>query len=396
MKFNHEKKSMEHMRRFLILHFLMVVIFVVVCELLITIMLDWKLFPLLQWYFLKNVSGNSIPASQIAIVVCVYLVEYFLRLLGIFMTPNGKNTIDTGILWIEGYINSKIPALNDNLSVTQMGNAESAAFFGILLICFLTFLLPVMLGAIWYATIVAREVRKLEKQRDDAKKEIDRRRNLMLSDIAHDLRTPITTIAGYSKALADGVVTDERKKQEYLEAIQAKSARMNELIQLLFDYVKLDSDGFRLNRETFDVTELLRQNAALAYTDLEEAGMEMEIDIPEEPCLIYADKIQISRVITNLIHNARKHNSSGTRICLSLRIIEDRVYIAVADTGVEIEPKIAEHIFEPFFMGDESRSSKGGNGLGLSIAHKIIEMHGWKLELVQNTENYTKAFQITI
>ena len=172
MKFNHEKKSMEHMRRFLILHFLMVVIFVVVCELLITIMLDWKLFPLLQWYFLKNVSGNSIPASQIAIVICVYLVEYFLRLLGIFMMPNGKNAIDTGILWIEGYINSKIPALNDNLSVTQMGNAESAAFFGILLICFLTFLLPVMLGAIWYATIVAGEVRKLEKQRDDAKKRL--------------------------------------------------------------------------------------------------------------------------------------------------------------------------------------------------------------------------------
>lgn len=396
MKHNDEKRTMEKMRGFLIRNFITIVFIVLVAELLIMAVFSGRLFPVLQWYFLKNVSNISISGEQTVLVLVIYLVEYLLRLLGIFLSPNGKNTINTFILWVEGYVNSKIPALNGSQSITQMSNPESVIFGLILFGTLLLLLIPPVLGALWFAWLTTREIRKLEKARDDAKKELDSRRNLMLSDIAHDLRTPITTISGYAKALADGVVTDEAKKQEYLQAIQVKSARMNDLIQLLFEYVKLDSEGFRLNRQTFDVSELLRQNAALIYSDIEEAGMQFDIDIPEDICMIYADQLQMSRVITNLLNNAIKHNEAGTRIALSLKIKENTVYITVADTGTAILPEVAEHIFEPFVMGDESRSSRGGTGLGLSIAHKIIQMHGWRLELKQNFAGYTKAFMIII
>ena len=208
---------MEKMRGFLIRNFITIVFMVLVAELLIMAVFSGRLFPVLQWYFLKNVSNISISGEQTVLVLVIYLVEYLLRLLGIFLSPDGKNTINTFILWVEGYVNSKIPALNGSQSVTQMSNPDLVIFGLILFGTLLLLLIPPVLGALWFAWLTTREIRKLEKARDDAKKELDSRRNLMLSDIAHDLRTPITTISGYAKALADGVVTDEAKKQEYLQ-----------------------------------------------------------------------------------------------------------------------------------------------------------------------------------
>ena len=243
---------------------------------------------------------------------------------------------------------------------------------------------------------MAEEVEKNERQEEELRRQYERARNLMLSDIAHDLRTPITTIGGYAKALNDGLVTSDEKRTEYLEAIQNKSQRMSDLITLLFDYVRLDSENFSLRLEKTDVSELLRENAALLYADVEEKDMEFEIDIPEESIFLDVDKLQVSRVITNLINNALKHNGAGTTICLEMQQSEKGYQIIVRDNGKLIDPLIAEHVFEPFVMADVSRESKGGSGLGLSIAKKIVEMHGWTIELVQDFERLEKSFVINL
>ena len=237
-------------------------------------------------------------------------------------------------------------------------------------------------------------MRELREKREALQEEYDRRRNLMLSDIAHDLRTPITTVAGYAKALADGMVTDPQKVQSYLDAIQAKSARMEELIQLLFEYVKISSEGFALDRKPADLAELVRKNAALIYADVESGGMELEVDIPEDAYMENVDEVQFGRALTNLLNNALRHNSAGARILLSLRVEADAARITVADTGEKIAPELAEHLFEPFVMGDESRSSKGGSGLGLSIASQIMQMHGWTLSYSEDIPDYSKGFVI--
>ena len=270
------------------------------------------------------------------------------------------------------------------------------------------FAIPIVMTAVWFSRIVAEEVEKNEKQEEALRRNYEKARNLMLSDIAHDLRTPITTIGGYAKALNDGLVTSDEKRAEYLEAIQNKSERMSDLITLLFDYVRLDSENFSLRREKTDVTELLRENAALLYADVEERKMEFEIEIPEEPVELSVDRLQVSRVITNLINNALKHNSAGTRITLEMRSMciaekgsasvsdKEWIQIAVSDNGRLIAPDVAEHIFEPFVTADASRESKGGSGLGLSIAKKIVEMHGWTIELHQDFERHEKSFVINI
>ena len=161
---------------------------------------------------------------------------------------------------------------------------------------------------------------------------------------------------------------------------------MNDIVQMLFNYVRLDSDGFDLVRAPVDICELVRECAALAYQDVEDAGMEFDIDIPEEKIMVSADKIQMSRVVTNLLTNAVKHNDKGTHIGVKVTSDSDDTRIYISDSGKEIDKELASDIFEPFVMGDKSRSSKGGSGLGLSIARKVVELHGWKIKLVQRPE----------
>ena len=255
------------------------------------------------------------------------------------------------------------------------------------------FAIPIVMTAVWFSRIVAEEVEKNARQEQELRENYERARNLMLSDIAHDLRTPITTIGGYAKALNDGLVTSDEKRTEYLEAIENKSKRMSDLITLLFDYVRLDSENYQLRLEKTDIAELLRENAAMLYADVEEKGMEFEIDIPEEPVFLEVDRLQFSRVVTNLINNALKHNEAGTTLWLQLKA---SAQIVVGDNGKPIEPLVAEHIFEPFVVADASRVSKGGSGLGLSIAKKIVQMHGWTIELQQDFERQEKSFVINI
>ena len=217
----------------------------------------------------------------------------------------------------------------------------------------------------------------------------------MFSDFAHDLRTPIMTISGYAGALSDGVVKDETQKKQYLTAIRAKADRMSELITLLFDYTKLGSVNFHLKKEPVDRNELLRETAASAFSDMEDAGMELLAEIPEEPYVVSADRAQVSRVIGNLLTNAIRHNPAGTKIAVGVRRLAGMEMIAVADTGVTIE-KDPKQLFEPFVKGDDSRSETKGSGLGLSIAKKIVDMHGWEIELRQPFGKYTKAFVISV
>ena len=254
------------------------------------------------------------------------------------------------------------------------------------------FAIPIVLTAVWFSKIVAEEVERNDRQEEEIRQQYERARNLMLSDIAHDLRTPITTIGGYAKALNDGLVTSDEKRTEYLEAIENKAERMSDLITLLFDYVRLDSENFSLRLVKCDVAELLRENAALLYADVEEKQMNFEIEIPEASYMMSLDRLQFSRVVTNLINNALKHNEAGTTITLKMQQTKDAIQVIVKDNGTMIAPMIAEHIFEPFVVADASRESKGGSGLGLSIAKKIVEMHGWTIELKQDFERQEKSF----
>ena len=312
-----------------------------------------------------------------------------------------KNDVDFQIFIISRFLVSLIFVVMSEYLVLMLTNYLQSVWLDQypvvwFLVTIFLFVLPILGTVNMFTKIIIDEVRRLEEEKAAFRQDYEKRRNLMLSDIAHDLRTPITTIAGYAKALNDGMVADEQKKREYLEAIQNKSQRMNNLINLLYEYVKLDSDNFSLKKEKVDLAEFLRENAALLYSDVEEKGMELVVNIPETPCVVEIDTLQMSRVITNLINNSIRHNEPGTTITIELKDILYNREIIISDDGTPIEESIADHIFEPFSVGDTSRRTKGGSGLGLSIAKRIVEMHGWEIDLYQNKRGYKKAFIINV
>ena len=276
-----------------------------------------------------------------------------------------------------------------------------------ILLIFIVLITPYVVGGILYSVSVAKEIRKLEREQEENRRKEEKRRYLMISNIVHDLKTPMTTVYGYAKALNDGIVPED-KHAEYNEAIMAKTERMNEVVALLLDYVKLDSEGFTIKKERVDLCELVRECCAFNFTDIETAGDEIDINIPEHPIYINADNIQLSRVITNLITKAIRHNPAGTKIGITITSESESsaedVRVFVSDSGPEIPDELKEQIFVPFVTGDESRASDGGTGLGLPLSNRICEMHGYTLKLVQHPEilryrlgeEYKKVFVISM
>ena len=227
---------------------------------------------------------------------------------------------------------------------------------------------------------------------ESLKAQIEKERILLFASLAHDLKTPITSILGYSKALNDGVVSDEEKKKEYLCVLEAKAVRLNELIDRLFEYVKIESPENVLHKTPSDVSEILRGVLAELYPELEEKGFSLEIDIAENPVIKNVDSLEIKRVFTNIIANAIKHNPERTTLFVQMKADGGTV---IADSGDKIAENIASNLFKPFVSGDESRMRCGGSGLGLALAKKIMIKHGGNLSFSAPYQNYTKAFFIT-
>ncbi len=383
--------------RFLISRFLITIAVVAVFESLVFLFINRVAFPVVISLIMPHLENlNSLSLGTVILGIIVLLIILLLRILSFFFpTMQGLNEA----------------LLKQVLEVSVVGgpsakNVETTTIIWVLLILFTIFVMavvPYVVGAVTYTSLVTREVRKLDTELRQQRLEEERSKYLMISDIVHDLKTPMTTVTGYAKALNEGMVKGEDQK-EYLEAIYNKSGRMNEIVNLLFDYVKLDSEGYSLVKNPTDLTELVREVVALNYTDIEDAGDELDVDIPDGPINIDVDRIQFSRVITNLLVNAVKHNASKTKIGVYVREDYDDLRIYVADSGEKIEEDVAENLFEPFVMGDKSRTTKGGTGLGLSISKKICDMHGFKLKLVQAPEmnryqlggGYQKVFVIII
>ncbi len=398
-------KRQDSLEWFLIKKFIEILLLVGITEYFITFALNkWVFPPLLEYFFPFRGSNINISSTEAIFFVFAMLVVLLSSAFTAMLPSPVRETAQGLGEKVQQCLAAVLPSMSKSTPIYSLEGQKALLLFLVFLVIALTILLPYILGAVCFARVTIREFREIQREREAQQKEFDRRRNLMLSDIAHDLRTPMTTVSGYANALADGMVQDPQQQAAYLAAIQRKSHRMNDLINLLFEYVKLDSEGFSLDRKPHDLCEIARENAALIYSDAEDAGMMLEAEIPDEPIMMSVDEVQISRVITNLLTNAMRHNDRGTRIMLCLFRQEGATYLMVADSGAIIPQELEEHLFEPFARGDASRKSNGGSGLGLSIAKKVVEMHGWKMRLVQQpqiqhypyVQRYAKAFLIQI
>ena len=401
--------SAKELKGFLLSRFFFVLAIVSVVELLVVGLTNKYLIPALVMFTRYNkiimVDGAEGLFMLVFVLVATWLVNRIFPMLN--ASPVAVNEYLEKILRSRGFVGASDQEVTETLRALSERPTAILSLLGSFFLVAIILLTPYIIGGIVFSISVAREIRRVEREKEIEHKTEEERRYLMISNIVHDLKTPMTTVYGYAKALNDGIVPEDRK-QEYLEAIMAKTDRTNEVIAMLLDYVKLDSEGFVIKKSKIDLCELLRSCCAFCYTDVESAGCELDINVPEKPLFIAADSVQLSRVITNLITNAIRHNPSGTKIgvtikCENYATAED-VRVFVADTGDEIPEELSEHIFEPFVTGDESRASGAGTGLGLPLSVKICEMHGFNLRLVQMPEikryhlgdEYKKVFRISM
>ena len=225
---------------------------------------------------------------------------------------------------------------------------------------------------------------------EESEKQV-KQRNIIFANISHDLKNPMASVLGFARALEEGKVSADEQQVVY-RTICDKSSQMNDMVLKMFQYAKMESDGYSLSLKSEDLGAILRNVIADRYVEIEKHNIELDIDIPENSVVTQVDTAEFSSVINNLITNAIRHNDMGISLFVSLKEKDNAITISVADTGVAIPKASYESIFEPFQCSDESRQKKDGSGLGLAISKRIVELHNGKLYINDNIKGYTKAF----
>ncbi|WP_438825675.1 sensor histidine kinase, partial [Neobacillus drentensis] len=206
-------------------------------------------------------------------------------------------------------------------------------------------------------------------------------RKELLSNISHDLKTPITSIIGYVEGIKDGVANTREKMEKYLTTIHVKARDMDSLIDELFLFSKLDLKKESFTFETIELVEYLRDYEEKLHLDLIQKGIQIHHQPMNQPIFVTADREKIKRVLVNLINNCVKYmNKDDKYISISLHEGPYDVIVEVSDNGYGIEPSALPYIFNRFYRAEMSRNSRtGGSGLGLAISKHIIEEHGGEI-----------------
>ena len=225
------------------------------------------------------------------------------------------------------------------------------------------------------------------KEAIDDKMRYDRDTKELISNISHDLKTPLTTIKGYVEGILDGVADSPDKMDRYLKTVYNKANDMERLIGELTLYSKIDTNEIPYNFIKINVKAYFDDCAEEIRTELESRNFVLTYlnYVPDDVCLI-ADPEQLYRVINNIISNSIKYNNKARGV-INIRVREEKEYIhlEIEDNGQGVSPEEAGRIFERFYRTDASRNSRtGGSGIGLSIVKKIVEAHGGTIWVVSN------------
>lgn len=225
-------------------------------------------------------------------------------------------------------------------------------------------------------------MRKKLKETAEEKIKNDNESKELISNISHDLKTPITSIKGYVEGIMDGVADTPEKMDKYIKTIYNKANDMDKLIGELTEYSKIDTNRLPYNFSKVNVAGYFEDCVDELNIDLEQKGIRLNyINYVDEDTIIIADAEQFKRVINNIVNNSVKYigNKQGI-INIRINDEEEFVHIEIEDNGKGIAKKDLPLVFERFYRTDSSRNSnQGGSGIGLSIAKKIIEEHGGRI-----------------
>jgi signal transduction histidine kinase len=214
-----------------------------------------------------------------------------------------------------------------------------------------------------------------------------------LANVSHDLRTPLTSIQGFSQAIAEGVTSDPGSAARAAQIIHDEAARLNRMVDSLLDLARIEAHQGAARREPLDLAELLRGTVERLEARLRERGLSLQLDLARDLPRVRGDGDRLAQVFTNLLDNALEHTPSGGTIRLGAQRAEEGVRVTVQDTGTGIPAADLPHIFDRFYQVDKSRQRgrRAGMGLGLAICRQIVEAHGGTITLASEEGRGTTA-----
>lgn len=232
------------------------------------------------------------------------------------------------------------------------------------------------------ATINQLRSTNIELEKDIEKKsKIDEMRKSFISDVSHELKTPIALIQGYSEGLLENVNSDEESRRFYAEVILDETNKMDKMVKQLLELTKLEYEKREFNNRTFNIVELEKEIVRTSQVMLDEKNAKVEFDTPEK-IDVFSDDMYVSQIITNYLTNAIKHviDIEGKKyIKITNTILKDKqkVRVTVFNTGNNISEENLNRIWNRFFKADEARNrDDGGSGIGLSIVRAIMNNYG--------------------
>lgn len=211
----------------------------------------------------------------------------------------------------------------------------------------------------------------------DKERESERTKNELITNVAHDLRTPLTSIIGYLELLSGPAKLPPEMQQKYIDITYTKAKRLEKLIEDLFGFTKLNYGKISMKVSKVDLIKLLSQLLEEFYPNFVEKNLSYELQSNVPAKVITADGNLLARLFDNLINNAIKYGADGKRILVKVNAGESMVTISVTNYGYVIPKDELPMIFDKFYRVEQSRSTNtGGTGLGLAIAKNIVDMHG--------------------
>lgn len=220
--------------------------------------------------------------------------------------------------------------------------------------------------------LVESTINSLEEERA-----IERSKDELITNVSHDIRTPLTSIIGYLGLIEDKQYQSEADLLKYTHTAFLKSKQMKSLVNDLFEYTKVRQTDAKLQTVQIDLNAMLEQLGASFELEASKKGMQIQVDVGAEPLMFDADPEKLARVFNNLVSNALKYGQGGKHIYLSATQLSNReVQVVIANDGEPIPQSSLTQIFERFYRVERSRSKEtGGTGLGLAIALGIVELH---------------------
>lgn len=220
---------------------------------------------------------------------------------------------------------------------------------------------------------------KLEKE-----KKIEQNKNELISNVSHDLRTPLTSVIGYVSLLKENGFQDKEKFDEYIEVVERRMDGLNTLINELFEYTKLTSADLQLDRITVDLISVVNHLIKEYRILYQKTGLEIAYTCNAKECMVDVDLNKMVRVFQNLLDNAKKYAKPGSTVGVTVTVSEQRFYFNIENEIEGLNRIEVERLFERFYKGDTARSDSDSSGLGLSIVKRIVELHDGELQVVVN------------